>query len=117
MKTYKKSIFIAICAISVLFAAVQHNDPDSYLWIGIYLFMAFLAYFGLKQKLKMQSLLFLGITYILWGINQFPPEWEGVLLDQVGMKTINIELGRESLGLFILAIFSFIMAWTVPEKE
>lgn len=117
MKTYKKSLFIAIGVISVLFAAVQYNDPDSYLWIAIYLFMAFIAYLGFKQKLQKQALLLLGITYIFWGINQYPPEWEGVLLDQVGMKTLNIELGRESLGLFILSLFSFLMAFVGLQKD
>ncbi len=34
----------------ILFAAVQYNDPDPYLWIPIYLYPAVLCYLKLKQK-------------------------------------------------------------------
>ena len=32
------------CCTFVLFAALQYNDPDPYLWIPIYLFAAFLCW-------------------------------------------------------------------------
>ena len=34
----------------ILFAAVQYNDPDPYLWIPIYLYPALLCYFKVIQK-------------------------------------------------------------------
>lgn len=34
----------------ILFAAVQYNDPDPYLWIPIYLYPAVLCFFAIKQK-------------------------------------------------------------------
>lgn len=34
----------------ILFAAVQYNDPDPYLWIPIYLYPAVLCYFAIKNK-------------------------------------------------------------------
>ena len=34
----------------ILFAAVQYNDPDPYLWIPIYLYPAVLCYWEVKQK-------------------------------------------------------------------
>jgi len=50
--------------------------------------------------------------YILWGASLFPPAWEGVMLNEMGMKTLNIELGRESLGMFIasaiLILYTFL---------
>jgi membrane-bound ClpP family serine protease len=46
---------------------------------------------------------------LLWAANQFPVEWEGVRLNAMGMKTINIELGRESLGLGIAGISVWII--------
>ena len=37
-------------AVFVLFAALQWNDPDPYLWIPIYLFAAFCSYLGLRRR-------------------------------------------------------------------
>lgn len=34
----------------ILFAVVQYNDPDPYLWIPIYLYPALLCYWAFKQK-------------------------------------------------------------------
>jgi hypothetical protein len=49
--------------------------------------------------------------YIFWAINQFPPEWEGLTLDAMGMKTINIELGRESLGLGFTGLVLWVLTF------
>lgn len=111
-----KIVYLIVGILSALFAAVQYNDPDAILWIVIYLFVASIAFLGLKGKIQKQSLLLAAFIFILWGINQFPSEWEGVLLNEVGMKTINIELGRESLGLFINALFCILMAFVAKNK-
>jgi hypothetical protein len=34
----------------ILFAVVQYNDPDPYLWVPIYLYPALLCYWEVKQK-------------------------------------------------------------------
>lgn len=36
--------------IFILFAVVQYNDPDPYLWIPIYLYPAGLCYLAMKNK-------------------------------------------------------------------
>jgi hypothetical protein len=41
---------IFFCIIFVLFAAVQYNDPDPYLWVPIYLYPALLCYLNFAQK-------------------------------------------------------------------
>jgi len=41
---------IFFCIVFILFAAVQYNDPDPYLWIPIYLYPALLSYLKLVQK-------------------------------------------------------------------
>ncbi|SOE19929.1 Transmembrane family 220, helix [Spirosomataceae bacterium TFI 002] len=99
-----KITHLTVGILSILFALVQYNDPDAFLWMVIYLFVAYLAFRGWQGKVSRQSLFFISFVFILWGINQFPPEWEGVLFNEVGMKTLNIELGRESFGLFINAV-------------
>jgi hypothetical protein len=42
---------IFFCIVFVLFAGVQYNDPDPYLWVPIYLYPALLCYFKVMQKL------------------------------------------------------------------
>jgi len=99
-----KTIFLWITVLlMVLSAAVQYNDQDPYLWIGAYLTVAFAGY--RKIKGKKDTYWIAALAFAFWAWNQFPPEWEGVLLNDVGMKTLNIELGRESLGLLICALF------------
>jgi Transmembrane family 220, helix len=95
-----KYVFMAIF---IAFAIVQYNDPDPYLWIPVYLFPVYLIFKSLSDFQISRSFIYVAIVYIFWSINVFPPEWEGVLLNQ-GMKTLNIELGRESLGLATVAI-------------
>ena len=41
---------IFFCVIFILFAVVQFNDPDAYLWIPIYLYPALLCYLQFIQK-------------------------------------------------------------------
>jgi hypothetical protein len=41
---------IFFCVVFILFAVVQYNDPDPYLWIPIYLYPALLCYFKVIKK-------------------------------------------------------------------
>jgi hypothetical protein len=94
------------------FTVVQYNDPDPWLWIPTYLFPIYLIYQKLQGRLNGSALFLIGIPYLFWAINQFPPEWEGVMLKTMGMKTINIELGRESLGLGFTALVLFLISFS-----
>jgi hypothetical protein len=100
----KKTISWFFTIIFILFAAVQYNDPDPYVWIPVYLIVAFLCFRIQKHKVDKLLYFLIGLIFVFWGINQFPPAWEGLLLDSMGMKTINIELGRESLGLVCCSV-------------
>jgi len=41
---------IGFCIVFVLFAAVQYNDPDPYIWMPIYLYSAALCWLAFKNK-------------------------------------------------------------------
>lgn len=41
---------IIFCVVFILFAVVQYNDPDPYLWIPIYLYPALLCFLKFIQK-------------------------------------------------------------------
>jgi hypothetical protein len=100
-----KYLKYSFCVILILFAGVQYNDPDPIIWIASYLYSAILIFQNVRLKIQSTQLYLVSIVYFLWAINVFPPQWEGVTLDTMGMKTINIELGRESLGLATAGVF------------
>ena len=111
----KTFIYLSI-ALMLLFAFFQWNDPDPHILIPIYLIVAFLGW--RKMKYSDSSLVFIlpAVVYFLWGLSLYPEQWEGVMLNEMGMKTINIELGRESLGLFINTLLLIIYAF-LPSNE
>jgi hypothetical protein len=41
---------IGFCVVFILFAAVQYNDPDPYLWMPIYLYAAALCWLAFRNK-------------------------------------------------------------------
>lgn len=41
---------IIFCVVFILFAVVQYNDPDPYLWVPIYLYPALLCFLKFIQK-------------------------------------------------------------------
>ncbi|AIZ63593.1 hypothetical protein PK28_07630 [Hymenobacter sp. DG25B] len=85
------------------FAAVQYNDPDPYLWIPVYLFPAIVSALIFTGRRVSPWLLALGAgVFLVFSYFQWPAHWEGVALKN-GMKDINIEEGREALGLIICA--------------
>jgi Transmembrane family 220, helix len=106
---FKKILLWFFIVVFLFFTGVQYNDPDPYIWMPTYLIVVFLCYYKLQGKGDKMFYFITGLIFLMWAANQFPPEWEGVLLNQ-GMKTINIELGRESLGLGCCTIALWICA-------
>ncbi len=41
---------IFFCIVFILFAAVQYNDPDPYVWVPIYLYTAILCWLAFRNK-------------------------------------------------------------------
>lgn len=105
-----------VFALFFLFAAVvQFNDPDSLLWVLLYALAAAASVVFFLGKLKALWAFLLGAIYVVLAIYHWPPEFEGVAL-QDGMKTMNIELGRESLGMGIAALVMFLFGFLVRKK-
>lgn len=98
-----------------VFAAVQYNDPDPQLWVPIYGFAAvasLLSCVGFRARhIPSWFYWLMAVVYAGAAIWQWPPAFEGFLLNEVGMKTINIELARESGGLAICALAMGLLAW------
>ena len=106
-----KYLLYSLIVIYVLSAAVQYNDPDPLVWMGAYLVAAGLCYYRSLGKGDRLLYVSIGLVYLFWAVNQFPPQWEGLMIDHLRMKTINVELGRESLGLGMCMLGMWVCAW------
>ena len=111
---YMRIFNIVFCLVFVLFAALQYNDPDPYIWIPIYLYAAILCWLAFRDKFYPGAYLLGIIIYALYAIYK--------VFDQNGLidwitkhdaeniaetmkaKQPWIEESREFFGLLILII-------------
>ena len=100
----------------VFAAIVQFNDPDPWLWVLLYLVAAVASVIFFLGRLKMWMVLVLVPIYLILAVTHWPPEFEGVAL-QDGMKTLNIELARESLGMGISAVIMLLYGMISRRKK
>lgn len=65
-------IFNALfCFIFIVFAALQYNDPDPYLWMPIYLYAALFCGLAFKKKFYLKAYLLGIVIYFLYAIFLF----------------------------------------------
>ena len=103
---------IVFIVLFVLFAALQYNDPDPYIWVPLYLFAAFLCYQALRKN-RQPALFITGlciyVTYALYllfdktGVLNWIQEHDAENIAQ-SMKATKpwIEETREFFGLLIM---------------
>jgi len=105
---------IFFCIIFILFAAVQYNDPDPYVWMPIYLYAAVLCWLAFRSKYFPGAYL-LGIAvYAAYAIYKFFDQngvWDWMTKHHAAniagtMKAEQpwIEETREFFGLVILIV-------------
>lgn len=93
----------------LVFAALQWNDPDPYLWIPIYGAMVVLCVMALRGQYFMTIMIVLIVVYSCLCVYYFPgiQEWlqqndKAQLFDNIAkMEHPFIEESREFLGLLI----------------
>jgi Transmembrane family 220, helix len=107
----KKIVFIIIGLVFLLFAYFQLNDPDPIRWVPIYLLPVFLCFWKMNGNGNKQFFYGLAVGYLVASILQFPPQFEGFLFGEMQMRSINIELARESGGLAIVALAMWFCGW------
>lgn len=89
------------------FAAVQYNDPDPWLWIITYVFIAVLFILQILQKLPRPLLLASTILFAIWGITFIPDFMNWIdkgapsIASEMKATEPHIELVREFGGLLI----------------
>lgn len=101
-----------------IFAALQLNDPDPWLWIGIYGLVAVLC--GMTAVGYYAPKVILGaILFTIFGIGWYLPDFINWL--QTGMTSIttsmkaetpHVELIRESLGLVLVLVTLIWLYWS-----
>lgn len=112
-----KSLSIVFALLFALFAGFQYNDPDPELWIPIYGLAAVASVMALFGTGRPWFFWLMAAMYMVAAAYQWPPHFEGFLLDEMGMKTLNIELARESGGLAICALAMGLLGWLVQKKR
>src|SRR5437868_2060734 len=113
---------VVFIIVFVLFAALQYNDPDPYIWMPIYLYAAVLCFLAFKGK-YFPVLYIVGLTvYLLYaaylffdktGVLNWAEEHDAESLVQT-MKATKpwIEETREFGGLFIVMVALIVnMIW------
>jgi hypothetical protein len=93
----------------ILFAIVQYNDPDPFLWIPIYAYAALMSYLAYRQKYIMPALFIGLIGYLVGAIYYFPPSMSDWIHAEETAKSLQmkmpfVEEARESMGLGICVI-------------
>lgn len=108
MQNFTKVLSLVFTLLFLSFAAVQYNDPDVLVWAYAYLLPAYISFSAFRNQFNKGLIWAVLIGAVLGAVTFFPyGHFEGVALKD-GMKTMNIEYARESLGLAIIAAVSAI---------
>jgi len=111
----------------VIFAALQYNDPDPYIWMPIYLYAAGLCWFASRNKFYPKLMLAGIAVYALYGIYLFF-EKDGVvdwmtehhaenIAGQMKAATPWIEDTREFFGLCITSFVLLVNYFYAKRKK
>jgi len=105
---------IFFCFVFIVFAALQYNDPDPYVWMPIYLYAAVLCWLAFRKRYFPRAYL-LGITiYGVYAVYKFFDEngvWDWAtkhhfanIADTMKAEQPWVEETREFFGLVILIV-------------
>lgn len=108
MKKLQSIAGIVFAIIFALFTYWQINDPDPILWVPIYSVAVYVAIQAYRGQVNNELIIVLFILSGTAGLQIWSEmtAWEGFLTDGLSMKTMNQELAREAVGLWITT-FSF----------
>jgi hypothetical protein len=104
MKKLHHYLALVFGAVFILFAVVQYNDSDPWLWMPIYGLAAVVSLGVFQNRVPQRAFFPACVAYLAGAAWYFPAQWEGLGLDNMAMKTTNVELGREALGLAVCGL-------------
>jgi len=118
MNTFFKILGIVFAILFTWAAYVQNNDPDAMRWYAIYGMAALASLLFALNQLKLMWAVFLFLFYLGFAIFNWPDKFEGVTIGQGDI--VNIERGREALGLLVAALMMAIYGlriWKVSKTS
>jgi len=110
--TSMKVFNVVFCFVFIVFAALQYNDPDPYIWVPIYLYTAILCWLAFRNKFYPKAYWLGIVVYALYAVYKIFDQ--NGLLDWIEVhhaeniaETMKaekpwIEESREFFGLLIL---------------
>jgi len=118
MKKLQSIAGILFTIVFILFAYWQLNDPDPILWVPIYATASYVAFQSYRDQLNSELVIVLFILTTAAGIQLWSEmtAWEGFITDGLSMKTINQELAREAVGLWIVS-FAFALFYFIKRAK
>lgn len=111
MNAFFKILGFVFTALFIYAVVVQYNDPDATKWYAMYGMAALASLLFALGKLRFLWALFLGVFFLGFAIYSWPAKFEGVTIGEGDI--VNIERGREALGLIISAVLMFIYAFRI----
>lgn len=115
MNQFFKVIGYVFALLFAVGAAVQYNDPDSMLWILIYLLAALISLVFALGRLKAAIPLVFGGFALVGFLFLYPTDFQGFDLNDGDIETV--ELGREAFGLLIIALVLLIFGFRLKRKS
>jgi hypothetical protein len=86
MKTFN----IVFVVLFIIFAALQYNDPDPYIWVPIYLYAALLSYFAVQKRYSPYLYLSGFVIYLAYSVY--------LVIDKTGVLSWMFEHDSENIA-------------------
>ncbi|MEO0528846.1 MAG: transmembrane 220 family protein, partial [Bacteroidota bacterium] len=102
MRIFLRTLSLIFAILFVWAAYVQYNDPDALLWYAVYGVAALASLLFFFNKLNYFIAATLCVGYLIGAFVIWPVKFEGVSIGEGDIT--NIERGRESLGLLVVAL-------------
>lgn len=111
---FMKIFNLIFCILFILFAALQYNDPDPYVWMPIYLYAAVYCWLAFKGRYYPKAYIIGIIAYLAYAVYLFVTKdgvWDWITKHDAANITETmhaekpwIEDTREFFGLLILIV-------------
>ena len=62
---------IIFCVLFIIFAALQYNDPDPYVWMPLYLYSAVLCFWAARKKVYPKAYVAGIVVYLVYAVYLF----------------------------------------------
>jgi hypothetical protein len=118
---------IIFCFLFIVFAALQYNDPDPYLWVPIYMYTAVLCWLAARQRYFIKAYLFGIVVYAIYAVYKifdtnglldwFKLHHAENIAETMKAEKPWIEESREFFGLVILIIVLVINYFAAIKKR